>query len=314
MTRTLIVKLLRDVRTPLLVVAVLLFLFQMLWARITRNISGVLLTKVEQKLKQAQEKIQAGLPFPVPVEKLEVDDMIKIFFEDEGQIIQKLIGGEGIDIRKASNLLTTGFVHPLVITILCIWAIGRASGAIAGEIDRGTMELLLAQPISRSRLVLAHLLVDIVTIPVLCLSMWSGLIVVAELVGLVNNPRPELQANPWRFWPSLPNVALLVFAVSGATMWMSAAGRYRNRVLGRAILLALLMFLVNVIGQLLEPLEVFRPFTIFYYYQPQPVLLQPDWYTHREVWGRMAVLLTIGAAGYGLAWWTFTRRDLPAPL
>ena len=47
------------------------------------------------------------------------------------------------------DMLSIGYVHPLVQIIFCIWAVGRASGAVAGELDRGTMELLLAQPLSR---------------------------------------------------------------------------------------------------------------------------------------------------------------------
>ena len=74
------------------------------------------------------------------------------------------------------------------------------------------------------------------------------------------------------------------------------------------------MFLVNVIGQLWDAMEYLRPLTIFYYYQPQPIILQADWYTHGDVWGRMAVLLAVGSVGYFMAWRTFTRRDLPAPL
>ena len=49
------------------------------------------------------------------------------------------------------DMLSIGYVHPLMQTIFCIWAVGRASGAIAGEMDRGTMELLLAQPLARGR-------------------------------------------------------------------------------------------------------------------------------------------------------------------
>ncbi len=315
MTKTLIKKLLRDARTALIMVAVLLFLFQLLWARITRNVTGVLLVKLENELKKVENKL-TKVESLIPGLKIDVnvETFIKIFFEDEGQIIQKLIGGEGIDIRQASNLLSTGFVHPLIQTILCIWAIGRAAGAIAGEIDRGTMELLLAQPITRSRVILAHLCVDLVTIPILCLSMWAGIWLGAEWAGLVGNPKPELQAYPWLFGPSLPNVALLVFAVSGYTMWISAAGRFKNRVLGLTILFTLVMFLVNVIGQLWDVMDPLRPLTIFYYYQPQPIILHADWYTEAGVWGRMAVLLAVGAVGYLMAWRTFCRRDLPAPL
>jgi ABC-2 type transport system permease protein len=212
------------------------------------------------------------------------------------------------------DMLSIGYVHPLTQTILCIWAIGRAAGAIAGEIDRGTMELLLAQPISRSKVLAAHLSIDAVAIPILCLSMWVGTFVGTWLVGLRDHVNPLLRTDSGRFVPALLNVAALVFAVSGVTMWLSAAGRFRSRVLGLAVLLALLQFLVNVIGQLWSVLETCRPFTVFYYYQPQAIILDLAWYEHKEIWLRLGVLLGVGSAGYGLAWLTFCRRDLPAPL
>src|SRR5207302_8102970 len=124
-------------------------------------------------------------------------------FQGPGQILQALIGGDNIRIDYALDMVSVGYVHPLTQTILCVWAIGRAAGAIAGEIDRGTMELLLAQPIRRSQVVLAHLCVDILTIPVLCLSMWAGTWLGASLVGFVGNPQETLAVNPWVFGPVL---------------------------------------------------------------------------------------------------------------
>src|SRR5439155_11515373 len=180
--------------------------------------------------------------------------------------------------------------------------------------DRGTMELLLAQPIRRGQLVLAHLLVDALTIPIICLSMWAGTCVGAVLVGFTSAAQEAMQVNLWRFGPALFNVGLLVFAVSGITMAISAAGRFRGRVLGGAVLLALVQFLVNVIGQLWTPFEPLRPYTVFYWYQPQPIILHADWATRWDTWERLTVLAAAGTAGYALALWKFTRRDLPAPL
>src|SRR5262249_11858812 len=88
------------------------------------------------------------------------------------------------------DLLSIGYVHPLIVAIFCIWGVGRAAGALAGEVDRGTMELLLAQPLSRARLILAHLLVDAITIPILCLSLWAGNGVGVWLIG------PQVKVNP----------------------------------------------------------------------------------------------------------------------
>ena len=70
-------------------------------------------------------------------------------------------------------------------------------------------------------------------------------------------------------------------------------------------------FLINVVGQLWDVMEPLRPFTIFYYYQPQALILGAP---REEVLGSLAVLYGVGAAGYAAALWLFTRRDLPAPL
>src|SRR5262249_35702332 len=120
------------------------------------------------------------------------------------------------------------------------------------------------------------------------------------------------------------NVAALLFAVSGYTMLLSAAGRFRWKVLGVAILLTLLQFLINVVGQLWDTIAVLRPFTVFYYYQPQQIMLQHKWTVDLGVvWNQghplldlhvLVVLFLVGALGYGMAFWTFCRRDLPAPL
>jgi len=82
------------------------------------------------------------------------------------------------------------------------------------------------------------------------------------------------------------------------------------------------MFVANVLGQLWDSAGFVRPFTVFYYYQPQRIMLRGEWLTDLgAVWGggRLAVpvvgvLLTTGAVGYLLALRIFTRRDLPAPL
>jgi ABC-2 type transport system permease protein len=119
-------------------------------------------------------------------------------------------------------------------------------------------------------------------------------------------------------------VAALLFAVSGYTLWLSAAGRFRARVLGLAILLTLVQFLLNVIGQLVAGFAFLRPLTVFYYYQPHHLILHDHaWVDLGEVWlllapswhvNVLAVLFGVGGCGYALALWTFCRRDLPAPL
>jgi ABC-2 type transport system permease protein len=357
---TLFRKLLRDYRASLIIVMVLLAAFQCLWAKICERILGTL-TPLLSRLSSAA--------------RMSLDEVEDIIFEGPGKIIRTLIGGELITLDRGMDLMTIGYVHPLMLTLFCIWGIGRAAGAIAGEIDRGTMELLLAQPLARSRLVLAHLGVDCVVIPALCLSVWAGTwvgvwmvspIEVRKLKSLpeddapapanyvdlftfgrfklsVDDPKsvikqaakeafqrepPEqreerLRIYPARFWAGLVIVGGMVFAVSGATMWLSALGRYRWRVMGAAVLLALIQFIVNLVGQMWDQANWIRPLSIFYYFRPQQAILHGDWCVRLAEWNHgkplcavpmPLVLFGIGLLGYALALRTLQRRDLPAPL
>jgi ABC-2 type transport system permease protein len=294
MTWVLVRKLLRDVRTAWVLVVLLLFGFQVLWARVAHRITAELLAGFE------------GLG-------VSVDAIRGLIFQGPGQVVQAIMGGGDVHIERAPDLMSIAYVHPLTLTVLCVWAIGRAAGAIAGEIDRGTMELLLAQPLRRPQVIAAHLLVDALTIPTLAAGMWLGTLTGAALAGFLA-AEGALHIDPRAFLLALPSVVLWLFAVSGLTMAVSAAGRSRNRVLGIAVLAALVQFLVNLIGQLWPPMDPLRPLTLFYYYQPQPMILRTDWYTDAAHWLRLGVLAAAGAAGYVLALWIFRRRDLPAPL
>jgi ABC-2 type transport system permease protein len=320
MTAVLVRKLLRDLRVQLLVVGLLLAAFECLWVKITERITGQIVPFLGQ---------QVSLP-----------GLEETIFKGPGQVLRTLIGGEHIKLNRAMDVLSIGYVHPLMQTILCVWAVGRAAGAIAGELDRGTMELLLAQPLARFRVLLAHAWVDLLTIPVLCLALWAGTWLGAWLVGPIRVNEAEmpklpvpvklkpptaeqLRLEPAAVGPALVNVAALVFAVSGLTMVLSAAGRFRARVLGGAVLLVLIQFLVNLVGQLWDALAFLRPLTVFYYYQPQQIILGRSWSVDFAVWNGgqplgsvpgVAVLFGVGLAGYLVALWIFTRRDLPAPL
>jgi ABC-2 type transport system permease protein len=125
-----------------------------------------------------------------------------------------------------------------------------------------------------------------------------------------------LVVDVWSFAPAVVNIMALMFAASGLTMALSAAGRFRGRVLGLSVVTFLVMFLVNVIGQLWDTIGSLRPATVFYYYQPQAIVLHGKWTVALpigDVNGTL-VLLGVGIVGYLLAWLRFRSRDLPAPL
>ncbi len=327
MTFTLVRKLLRDARWPLLVVCLLLFVFSFIWVGIAK--------KVTTEIAPFFEVMAAvgGLP------KELIEEVV---FKGPGKISQAVLGGSDIRFERPNDFLAVELLHPVVIILAALWAVGRAAGAVAGELERGTMELLMSQPVPRNRLILAHLIADAVVIPAIVVSLILGtqLGVAANVpFTLDTSAFQKMPANAQVFiktlklpaslpvdasgqWAAGLNLVALMFALSGVTMLISACGRNRWRAIGWASLMAVVMFIGNVVGQLWESASVVRPFTVFFYYQPQKIWLNGNWLANlNEAWPgadvpvpMVAVLFAVGAVGYLLALRVFTRRDLPAPL
>jgi ABC-2 type transport system permease protein len=332
MTLVLVRKLLRDVRWPLLAVCVILFAFSAFWVKIAQRIT----TEIAPFFLLVGQAQGIGK---------EVFD--EVVFKGPGKISQAVMGGADVQFDQPNDFLAVELLHPVVIILATLWAVSRSASAVSGEIDRGTMELLLSQPVPRHRLVLAHLAVDALVIPVVCLSVVAGTQFGLWLVGPFEvdysalrhamEKKPALAhlfrlptepqylsvsaaREPW----AVLNLAALVFALSGIGMAISSVGRSRWRTLGTAALVVVVMFVANVVGQLWDDAAFVRPATVFYYYQPQKVWLHADWAADLgDAWAGgkpltrvnvLAVLFGVGAAGYLVALRVFTRRDLPAPL
>ncbi len=333
MTLILVRKLLRDVRPALIVVCLLLFVFAAFWVKITQ--------KVTTEIVPMSRKLSSLLPLKDP-KVLET-----VFVRGPSKVSQAALGWGEMSFDRPNDFLAIGLLHPVVLVMCLVWGVGRAAGAVAGELDRGTMELLMSQPVPRSRLILAHFLVDCIVLPVICLSFFAGtqfgLWAVGDFIpdySMLEDLKtkfpmaaPVLQTDKLDMTPlevsgrgeivGLVNTLALMFAISGVTLAFSALGRSRWKVIGYAVLVVVVMFIANTIGQLWEPAGFVRPFTLFFYYQPQRTMIDGTWLVDvGKAWnlGRpllvpaVGVLFGVGAVGYALALRAFTRRDLPAPL
>jgi ABC-2 type transport system permease protein len=327
MTLILIRKLLRDVRPALLVVCLVLFAFSLFWVKITQRVTSEIAPVFNTVAVAFGDK------------KLFED----VLFKGPGKVSQAALGWGDLNFERPNDFLAMGMLHPIVLTLCVVWAVGRSASAVSGELDRGTMELLMSQPIPRSRLILAHFVVDLLVIPIVCLAFFAGTIFGLAVVGdfmpdyasleklggkmapvikslIPKTPEP-LAVSGWGELPGLTNTFALMFAISGVTIAISSAGRSRWRSVGFAVLVVIIMFVANTIGQLWEPAGWVRPLTLFFYYQPQKVMLDGNWMVHMSsAWAGaprvpgIGVLLGVGAIGYLVALRIFTRRDLPAPL
>ncbi len=60
------------------------------------------------------------------------------------------LGGQAMDFSSPAIEMAF-WNHPFIVLTFAIWVIGRGSAAVAAEVERGTMDLILSRPVSRTR-------------------------------------------------------------------------------------------------------------------------------------------------------------------
>ncbi len=93
--------------------------------------------------------------------------------------------------------------QPLVVLVVSAWGIARGSDAVSGELGRGTMEMLLAQPVRRITVLAAQASVTLGGAATLALSAWLGTIVGLSHVQL------EEPVSPLALLPAVLNLFAL---------------------------------------------------------------------------------------------------------
>lgn len=246
------------------------------------------------------------------------------------------------------------FDEPIVILCTVVWCIARGSDVVSGELGRGTLEMLLAQPISRTRLLLSHAVVAVGGLAFLTLSLWAGMAVgiarttVTETVSApsfrlpftaleipltTSGPTKETfpmssVVDPWVFGTGVFSLFALGFFILGMSTFFSSLDRYRWRTVGAVMTVYVLQLVIFGLSKAADRLHWMRGWSFFNCYRPQKQIAEiasggmsapwrltgPD----AESWFGPGVypmiLIGGGIIFYLLAIAIFRRRDLPAPL
>lgn len=187
--------------------------------------------------------------------------------EEYPEVIKALIGGAaGIDFTSPAGYLNNelfSFVGPLVFLV---FAIGLGASAIAGEEDRGTIDLLLATPLSRDRLVLEKAAALATLVGVLGLVLWLSLVILTPLV--------QMEIGVAKLGAAVASIVLLVVHFGSFSLLLGAATGRRGLSIGLAASAALVAYVVNALGLLVGWLEPYRKFSPYYHYLGEEPLRQ----------------------------------------
>ncbi|NBT13488.1 MAG: ABC transporter permease [Planctomycetia bacterium] len=220
---------------------------------------------------------------------------------------QRLSGVPFSEVATHAGRVALAFVDPVVVLAATVFGITRGSDAVSGPLERGTMEMVLAQPVTRWAVFISQALATVAAAAVLA-AVLGGAAASAVALGPWSG-----KVDPLRLVPAALNVFGLMVCMAGISACVSAADSYRWRTIGIMCGFYVFSILAKLVGRLSSTLAWCGYLSILNAYEPQRLVGDPAtaW---RLLLAYDAVLLGLGLAAYVVGGWIFARRDLPAPL
>jgi ABC-2 type transport system permease protein len=211
------------------------------------------------------------------------------------QIALRLLG-----IDALAAWVTVGQEHPLFLGAATLFLVGGGVRAIAGELEGGTLELVLARPVSRVRYLLSWIAVLVPGAAAIAFAYSLGCIVAWELFHPSGG-----HLDPANMLESAVYTLLLLTAIAGASLLASSLASERGRALSWAAGFVVGSYAWNFLLSLVDSLRPFARLSPWWYYAPGAMVERGS-----VPWLNAAVLAAIALATGGLAIGVFARRDL----
>lgn len=223
-----------------------------------------------------------------------------VLMEQLPEQFQSLISEQFLTTLSLKGAAAFGFKHPIVLTLLSIVAITLPYRHISSELETGTLELLLAYPVRRYRLLLQF-----------CASAGAAILfIIVVILGAsltAISATGNLTADLTRTMVQIAcNLALLMVLVMSYTVLLATYGKQDSKVGMQSAGITLVFYLLDLVSALWDPLAVIAPLNIFTYFQPQKLILgEANFLTNAVVLFGLIVLCLAASLRQ------FERRDIP---
>lgn len=223
-----------------------------------------------------------------------LDESILDLADQFPETLLALFGGGDMGTPEGFYQVETfGLMAPIAVMVV---AVAIAAKALAGEEEKRTMGLLLANPIKRSTIVAGKAFTMVVYAVAVGFATFAG-VALGSIVGGLGMSVVNIAATCV--------LVTLVGLLFGALALAVGAGTGRVKVaIFAAVGAALALHVVNALFSINERLAGWAKWSPFYYY------LGSDPLVNGMHWGHAALLAAITVALVGLSVYLFQRRDL----
>jgi ABC-2 type transport system permease protein len=219
------------------------------------------------------------------------------FFQSPPKAMTAFLGGSA-DFFHADGWLSAGMTHPVILALLTSSALLVAAGSVATEVERGTIDLVLARPVGRVPFLLAKALASIIAVTAAEVGGLAGVLIARQTIGGVR----ELSIGS--VLRAFTGSWLLFVGVAMVGMLVSARSSLRGQSIGITVGIVVAWFFMNFIALLIDGISGLRFASPFHYFRPVDLLAGNASEFDLLILGAVAAVALLCATA------EFTRRDL----
>ncbi len=191
-------------------------------------------------------------------------------------------------MTELNGYLAVIFQHPFVLTVLLALPVALLTGFFTGDIEKRSISLVLARPVSRFGVVAAIAIVVLAFCALGVASLWAGCYFGAMWSGQSES------LNAGAAVQAALGLAMLVFAFTGIFAALSAFLSVRGDAVGWCLTVVLTMYVWNFLAQIWYAGGGMANYSLFRFYQPTETLLKGVAPSVEN----LGVLALVGAAGW----------------
>jgi ABC-2 type transport system permease protein len=213
--------------------------------------------------------------------------------------IKAFMGGEVLEVGNLAGLIAIGYQDPFVLLLYMLFAVGVPTALLAGEAQRGTMELILSRQTTKTQIYICGGLITVIGMYALVLVMFTGTVVATMLYDFY-------QEVPLYFFFKIAVVGGLLASAVGGIALLAAACFRRGLAVSITVGYLVVNYFVSIIADWWPRMKFLEPATIFNYVDGPAMFDKPGWPI-----GDMCVLLSLLTVSTVLGGIIWSRRDLP---
>lgn len=213
--------------------------------------------------------------------------------------IKALLGGEALRGGNIAGLIAIGYQHPLILTLYMLFAVGVPTGLLAGEVQHGTMELILSRTATKTHVYICAGFITVTGMFALVLVMFLGTVAATALYEFG-------QSVPLDFFFKIAIVGGLLASAVGGIALLAAACFRRGAAVTLTVAYLVVNYFVSIIAEWWPRMKFLEPTTIFHYVHGPEMYQESAWPV-----ADMGVLIAILAVSTVLGGVIWSRRDLP---